>query len=123
MCPTDNGITHTILGNRLFFDELTLCQTSITTMIGSFFHIDVLYLINYVVPQIAAQNVHGTIVALLTQGIYGATMLIAPTSAILVLGLSYLGVTYKEWIKRTWLFTLIQVAVVLAVVIASMLIL
>ena len=103
--------------------NFNLVFSAITTMIGSFFHVDVLYLINYVVPQIAAQDVHGTVVALLTQGVYGVTMLIAPTSAIIVLGLSYLGVSYKEWIKRTWLFTVIQLAVVLAVVVASMLIL
>lgn len=103
--------------------NFNLVFSTITTAIGSFFHIDVLYLINYVIPQIAEQNVHGTVIALLTQGIHGVTMLIAPTSAILVLGLSYLGVSYKEWIKRTWIFTLIQMAVVLSVVVASMLIL
>ncbi len=104
-------------------ENFNLVFSAITTMIGSFFHIDVLYLINYVIPQIAVQNVDGTIVALLTQGVYGVTMLIAPTSAVIVLGLSYLEVSYKEWIKRTWIFTLIQLAVVLAVVVASMLIL
>ena len=103
--------------------NFNLVFSTITSMIGSFFHIDVLYLINYVIPQIAAQDVNGTIVALLTQGVFGTTMLIAPTSAVLVLGLTYLGIPYKEWIKRTWIFTLIQLAAVLVVVVASMLIL
>lgn len=121
-------------GNSMFYPTIAkyilgitknfnLVFSVLTTILGSFFHVDVLYLTSYVVPQLAAQNVSGTIIALLTQGIYGVTMFIVPTSATIVLALSYLGIEYKEWIKRTWLFTLIQLAIVLIVIVASMLIL
>ena len=121
-------------GNSMFYPTMAkyilgitknfnLVFSAITAILGSFFHVDVLYLTSYVVPQLAAQNVNGTIIAILTQGIYGVTMFAVPTSATVVLALSYLGIEYKEWIKRTWLFTLIQLAIVLVVVVASMLIL
>jgi uncharacterized ion transporter superfamily protein YfcC len=91
-------------------------------MLGSFLHIDVLYITSYVIPQVAAQDVNPIILSVLSQGIHGVVMLIAPTSATIALGLSYLGITYKEWIKRTWKLTLVLLATVLAVSIAAMLI-
>ena len=33
---------------------------------------------------------------------YGVTMLVAPTSVVLMTVLSYLGVSYKEWFKNIW---------------------
>ena len=49
-------------------------------------------------------------------------MFVAPTSVVLVLGLSYLGIPYKEWLKRTWkllvaLLVIVLVAIILAMVI------
>ena len=57
-----------------------------------------------------------------TQMINGFAMFIAPTSATIALGLSYLGIPYKTWVKRTWKLTLVLLATVLAVSIAAMLI-
>ena len=71
--------------------------------IGSALHVDILYVANYVVPQLAAnESANPTVVGLITQSIYGVTMFIAPTSALLVLGLTYLDIPYKEWVKKTW---------------------
>ena len=96
--------------------------STITMILGSVLHVDMLYVVNYVIPQIAGQNVSTTVMALLAQGIYGVTMFAAPTSVALVLGLSYLGIPYKEWLKRTWkllvaLLAIVMVAIILAMVI------
>lgn len=95
--------------------------STITMILGSLLHVDMLYVVNYVIPQIAGQNVSTLVMSLLSQGIYGVTMFVAPTSVILVLGLSYLGIPYKEWLKRTWkllvaLLAIVMVAIILAMV-------
>jgi len=92
---------------------------TVTMFLGSFFHVDMLYVANYVVPQIAAADAGNTLTALLAQGIHGVTSFVSPTSVMLVLGLSYLEIPYKEWIKRTWklaLALLVIVEVVLVLV-------
>ena len=91
-------------------------------ILGSALHVDMLYVASYVIPQLAAQDVNTTVLAVLIQGIYGVTMFVAPTSVILVLGLSYLNIPYKEWIKKTWklalvLFAIVMVALILAAII------
>ena len=121
-------------GNTMFFptiaqhiigltDKFNAFLSTITMFLGSILHVDMLYVANYVIPQLAAQDVSVTAMTILTQGIYGATMFIAPTSATLVLGLSYLGIPYKEWIAKTWklaatFFLIVIVALFVALLIA-----
>jgi len=45
---------------------------------------------------------HQDIVAVIFQAMYGLTMLVAPTSLILMGTLSYLDVSYKNWWKAIW---------------------
>ena len=121
-------------GNSMFYptiaslilgitEKFNLFFSTIATAIGSFQHVDTLYLVNYVVPQVAAQEVDGIIVAILTQGVYGITMLVAPTSAVMAFGLSYLGISYKEWIKNIWKLALCLFAVVIIATVVLMIIL
>lgn len=49
------------------------------------------------------------------QIMYGLAMLIAPTSALLLAGLSYLEVEYTKWLKKIWLLFVILLAVGLLV--------
>ncbi|MBR2247757.1 MAG: hypothetical protein IJ880_12190, partial [Bacilli bacterium] len=58
------------------------------------------------------------LVALVFQTIYGVTMLIAPTSVILVAVLSYLGISYGKWLKTIWKLFLEMLLVALFVLIA-----
>ncbi len=120
-------------GNTFFYPTLAkyilgatskfnLFFSSVSMILGSVTHVDMAYLVAYVIPQIAAQDANSTVIMLLCQGIYGVTMLIAPTSVLLVLGLSYLEIPYKEWIKKTWKYILIVLAVVVIIIFAAMLI-
>ena len=115
-------------GNTMFYPTLANLLLKITSgfniffatiamIIGSALHVDMLYVANYAIPQIAATGASNETVAVLAQGIYGVTMFAAPTSAMLALGLSYLGISYKEWLKKSWklvlsLFVLVIVATI-----------
>ncbi len=98
-------------GFNLFFNTIVM-------ILGSALHVDILYVANYVVPQVAAQDVSSLVVAVLTQSMYGVTMLVAPTSAVLALGLSYVGVSYKDWLKKIWPLALILfvIAIIISVI-------
>lgn len=120
-------------GNTLFYptianfilnatSKFNIFFSGIDIILGSLFHVDMTYLIAYVVPQIAMQDANSTVVMLLSQGLYGVTMLIAPTSVLLILGLSYLGIPYTEWIKKTWKYILIILAIVMIIIFAAALI-
>jgi uncharacterized ion transporter superfamily protein YfcC len=95
--------------------------TSIAMALGAIEHVDMLYISSYVVPQLAAQDVNATTISLISQGIYGVVMLVAPTSIMLVIGLSYLGISYTEYIKKIWKYLLIILGIVFAVIIIQML--
>lgn len=119
-----NSMTYPTIANFLIglTKKFNFLLSSITMAIGSVGHVDMLYVATYVVPQLAAQEVGTTTIMLIAQGIYGVTMLIAPTSVLLVLGLSYLGIPYCEYIKKMWKYILILLGIVLAAVVVSMLI-
>ena len=117
-------------GNHMFFptiaswilkitSKFSVAIGSIVMAIGSALHVDFLYAANYVIPQMAADNGNPTTVSLIAQSIYGVTMFAAPTSALLVFGLTYLGVPYTEWIKKTWKLILGLLAVVLVILLIA----
>ena len=118
-------------GNQMFYPTiagLILSATSkfsvildaICVAIGSALHVDILYVANYVVPQLAANEAaNATLVGIITQSIYGVTMFIAPTSAFLVLGLTYLDIPYKEWVKKTWKLVVALLIIVIAILLLA----
>ena len=112
-------------GNQMFYptiaklllgltNKFSVVISSIVMALASFLHVDILYAANYAIPQIAENASDATLVSLLGQSIYGVTMFIAPTSAALAFGLTYLGVSYKEYVKKVWKLVLILFAISLA---------
>ena len=55
------------------------------------------------------------VIAIIWQATYGFAMLFVPTSVILVLGLSYLNVSYFKWLKAIWKIVLELLVVLLAI--------
>lgn len=55
------------------------------------------------------------VIAFIFQTMYSIVMVIAPTSVFLLAGLSYLDISYKEWVKYIWKFLLIIFAIVVAI--------
>lgn len=60
--------------------------------------------------------------AIITQSFYGLTMLIAPTSTLLILGLTYLDIPYVEWLKKSWKLLLELFVVIVIIIFISVLI-
>jgi len=117
-------------GNQMFYPTIAKLLLSITNKfsvvissicmaLSTLLHVDILYVTNYTVPQLAEKASDTTLVALLSQSIYGLTLFVAPTSGMLVLGLEYLGVPYKEWIKRIWKLVVALLVIVLAVLLIA----
>ena len=46
--------------------------------------------------------------------LYGYVGIVAPTSGILLIGLSYLNIEYKSWIKYIWLFAIGMLVILIA---------
>lgn len=100
--------------------KFSVLLSVIVTMIGSVLHVDILYVANYITPQIVAvDGANKTLVALITQSIYGCTMFIAPTSMFVAFALTYLNVPYKEWVKKTWKLTVALTVASIAVLLLA----
>ena len=117
-------------GNQMFYptfakavlgltSKFSVIISSILMAIASFFHVDILYVANYAVPQLAEKASDPVLVELLAQSIYGVVMFIAPTSALLVFGLEYLELPYKEWVKKIWKLVLVLLAISLVVLLIA----
>ncbi len=52
-------------------------------------------------------------VPIMLQATYGIASYIAPSSAVLLIGLSYFNITYKEWFKFIWKFLVLMIAVII----------
>ena len=91
---------------------------AITAILASVFNADPLYAFQSVVPYLTSivkdNSVYPTI-AVVYQAMYGVTMLVAPTSVVLMAALSYLGISYKEWFKNVWKL-LVELLVVMLII-------
>ena len=54
------------------------------------------------------------VISILLQSVFGLVSIFAPTSAMLFVGLSYMDIPYKDWIKYIWKFVLIMLVVIIA---------
>ncbi len=78
---------------------------SLASMIASIFNVD-LDFVAYSLGQyyVAAAGNYSNLAALIMSGMHGFVGFFAPTSAILMIGLAYLNIPYKEWMKYIWRF-------------------
>ena len=92
--------------------------TTIASFISSIFVADfgyVGYSIGSFLTSAYADNMKQVLV--IYPAMHGFVQMIAPTSVILLAGLSYTGISYKEWMKHIWKF-IVALLVVLVVVFA-----
>lgn len=116
-----NSIVNFLMSLSNSFNSILL---SITTVISSIFFNSYSTLSStlYVPTRIlTGSNVHViSLVSLIFKSMYGLVMMIAPTSVLLVTGLAYYKISYKEWIKNTWKFLLeLFVVIVLIIIIVT----
>lgn len=84
----------------IFGDILFIFMSSINTIISTIINVDMIYVVQSTVQYINTDAIN--ILAVVTQSLYGLTLIVAPTSTMLILGLTYLGIPYKEWLKTSW---------------------
>lgn len=84
---------------------LNVVTMSIVAMFASFFNVDPIYVgqstLPYVISVIGNSDLY-PLVGIIFQAIYGLMMLVLPTSIILVGTLSYLDISYGQWLKHIW---------------------
>lgn len=107
--PTIPSIVDWIMG--LGANIITLVISGIVTAI---FTVDFQFT-SQVVGNFFATFENMNVAALALQASYGLTAFIAPTSAILVLGLSMLDVKYVDWFKHIWKYVVAMLVVVLII--------
>lgn len=97
---------------------LNVITMTITVMISSVFNIENVYVAQSTLPYVTSVITDSTLYPLIDiifQSVYGLMMLVAPTSAILIGTLTYLDVSYGQWLKHIWKLFL-QLLVVLVVI-------
>lgn len=113
-------ITNFFLGLTKSFNVFT---TSVLALIGGFFYNDFYYLLSGVAGVFGTKFDAATlpVVGLVFQTMNGLAMLILPTSVVLIAGLRYLEVSYKDWMKYIWKFLVsIFVVILIVLVIATL---
>lgn len=117
--PFYMAITDWMLGLTKSFNMITMV---IVTIINSALLIDIQYLVQQIVPAIGTlitdTNAY-SIVSIIIQSIYAITMLLVPTSVMLILGLMYLQIPYRTWIKYIYKLA-IQLLVIVIIIITIM---
>jgi len=98
------------------------------TLISSFMNCDFSYLsygvfnLSFATNSFAGNTSMLPIVGLMHQGSMGLALLIAPTSIPMLFALNTLNLSYKEWLKKTWLLFVVLLYLVLVASIVALLI-
>ncbi len=98
--------------------EFNIFTSSVVAMLAGLFNADPTYAFQSVVPYLTSVVTNAKvypIVEIVFQSMYGFVMLLAPTSVVLMSTLSYLGVSYKEWLKSIWKL-LVELLVILLII-------
>lgn len=84
---------------------LNVFTMSLVAFISSVFNVEMAYAANSVLPYvlelISKSDVY-PLIAIIWQSMYGLAMLVAPTSVILLATLSFMHISYGEWLKAIW---------------------
>ena len=110
VCSYNNGFTETLINNVTdAVGGFNIVVDALITMVGSLLHTDLYYaaagVFTPLISAITDESVY-QLLALTFQSFYGLTMLIGPTSILLIICLRYLDIPYTTWIKFIWRFVL-----------------
>ena len=92
--------------------------STIVAILASLFDGDPLYVFNSAIPylvSIVSDKTVYHVIWVVFQSIYGLSAIIAPTSAVLLVTLSYLNVPYKKWVKSVWKYVLEMLVILLII--------
>ena len=85
--------------------DFSIAGATIASIVSSIFHLD----LNYTAYSLSSYMVTGfganlSILFIIFLTMYGFAQFVVPTSAILIIGLTYSNVEYKNWLKYIWKF-------------------
>ena len=84
---------------------LNVITMTVVAMFASLFNVESIYAAQSTLPYVTTVVTNTSqypILAIIFQAVYGLTMLIAPTSVILVGVLTFLDIPYTQWLKHIW---------------------
>ena len=102
VCTYNNGFMETII-SKANVDNIML--SSLLTILGSITNVDLYYTAAGIFTPIVgalSDNANLNVFALVFQSFYGLIQLFGPTSILLIFGLTYFEVPYKDWLKNIW---------------------
>ena len=104
LSPIVPTITDWIVG---LTKNLNVYLASLASLIASILNVDLNFVAYNIGGYFAANAGNFTsLYAIITSSMYGFASFFAPTSAILMIGLAYLDIPYKDWMKYIWRFLL-----------------
>lgn len=108
MYPVIPTILGKILGSK--FNVLT---TTLAGVLTSAFTTEYQYTINLVYSFVSsAYSSNLSVVSIILQSTYGLVSFFVPSSAMLLVGLKYLDIPYKDWMKYIWKFLIVMLVVI-----------
>ena len=111
MFPVIPTIIGEILGTK--FNVLT---TGLAGIITNLFTVEYQYTANLVYSNFTALYANDmNVVSMILQYTFGFVSFFAPSSALLFVGLSYLDIPYKNWMKYIWKFLILALVAVIAI--------
>lgn len=114
-------ITNFFIGLSKNFNALVVGAVS---FVGGLIFSDFSALVGSIATPLTSAYANATmypIMTLIIQSIYGLVMFITPSSMLLILGLSYFDISYKDWFKTIWKYLVkVLIVIILVVIVASM---
>ena len=88
-------------------ETFSLPIVGLISLIGSLFYNDFYYLLTSASSVLVSYDaVYYPLIGVISTGIHGLAMMVLPTSVMLIIGLKYFNISYKEWFKNLWKYLL-----------------
>ncbi len=119
MNVNSNGYTfYNTMVSKTVGESIAYLPFTLISMIGSLLYNDFPYLLSTLYSAAAALTDKYNIVFMITQTMHGLVQFVAPTSVVLVIGLTFFDIDYIKWIKNIWklllcLFVISIVAIII----------
>ena len=103
----------TVIG-KILGSKFNVFTTTISGLITGLFTSEYQYTVNLVYSFFTTKYASDlSVVSMILQSTYGLASFVAPSSAMLLVGLSYLDIPYKDWMKYIWKFLVAMLVVII----------
>lgn len=110
-------ITHFIYNS---FGSMELIATGLSSIIGGLFYNDIINLsavLSSPIQIFITDTTKYQLIAMIIQSLHGIIMFILPTSVLLMVGLSYLNISYGQWLKYIWKYLIYMIIISIIILI------